>query len=192
MPAKKRAPRRAPSKRKPRARKTCDVCGREVSANNLARHMSTHTAEVVARGATVTSSDREVAHAVRALLEQYAAAAARGKQGRVDEVVRLGRIGRGLPSSTRDPAVVEQVLAIYDAEVIPRAPNALAQLRARQRRRDLAAALEQLRASGNGSGPRAVFVEGGARWAAANGIEYATFRDMGLPAGLLRDAGIRP
>lgn len=193
MPARKKPTKRQASAGKAnlaaaKAKKPCPVCGRMISGNNLRRHVATHEAPPVTHD-TIAPTSRAVTVAVGELLQQYRESVT-GKPRRA--VVGLGRIGRGLPTSTNDPDVVERAVAVYDAELIPAAPSLVVELKLRQRRRDLADAAERLRSSANGSGPRELFVRHGGAWAAEHGIDYATFRDMGLPASLLRAAGIRP
>lgn len=181
-----------------RAPRVCDVCGRSVSANNYRRHQAaihgivTHTAAVTRAPAAANGdapSSRAVSIAVGELLAQYRESKRPRRNG---ATVGLGRIGHGLPPTTSDPADVEAAIAVYDDELLPAAATPLVELRLRQRRIDLVAGLARLQQTSTATTARDVFVHHGARWAADNGIGYAAFRDMGLPASLLREAGIRP
>jgi hypothetical protein len=104
--------------------------------------------------------------------------------------VALGALA-GFPQFTTDADVVESAAVVFDSKA-ETAPGALKELHWRQRARDLRREADQLRARSNGGGDkaRAAFVKHGKVWAETNGIEYATFRDMGVPAAVLAEAGI--
>lgn len=94
--------------------------------------------------------------------------------------VSLGRAG-----ASADPEVIREH-AKELANGLDRLP-AIQRVKTVQRIRELNAAADRFESS---VGPEAVFVEHGKQWAEENGIEYATFRDCGVPARVLRAAGM--
>jgi hypothetical protein len=103
--------------------------------------------------------------------------------------VSLGALP-GFPMHTNEPAIVEKAIGVYQTRAAA-ATSPIAELRARQRVIDLRAGLALLEAHPSSSSARATFLEHGAQWATDNGISYAAFREMGVPANVLREAGIR-
>jgi hypothetical protein len=89
---------------------------------------------------------------------------------------------RGL---TRDPDEIDEYAEKIEAE-LAETTSSIKRLRLRQKVIDLRGVADALRQS---TGP-AFFVEHAADWADANGISYAAFRDLGVPADVLREAGI--
>lgn len=102
--------------------------------------------------------------------------------------VTLGALA-GFPSSTTDPETVRRAIEVM-RDRIADAKTPITELKARQRVRDLEYGLEALEVRAQGSANREIFVAYGAEWAEGAGIDYETFRDMGVPAEALREAGI--
>jgi hypothetical protein len=105
--------------------------------------------------------------------------------------IALGAL-RGFPAVTDDPAVIARAIDVIAAKAATTSSK-VAELQQRQRIRDLRAALERAQAGEDGTDDRAVFIAYGAQWAArrpGGPIEYATFREMGVPAADLKAAGI--
>lgn len=110
--------------------------------------------------------------------------------GKSREGIALGALP-GFPQWTSDPDVIDQAVAAIEKKANA-ATSPVSELRLRQRARDLRREAEAMRTKTeeNGAGNRAFFVQYGKQWADENGIEYATFRDMGVPADTLKEAGI--
>lgn len=108
-------------------------------------------------------------------------------------VINLGAL-KGFPAKTTDPEVGEKAIAYIESVVLPRAASGVGALKTRQRILTLRRQVAQLRSNGNGSrsSAKAGFIQYGAAWAAENGITYAAFRDSGVSAAVLREAGIKP
>ena len=94
---------------------------------------------------------------------------------------RRGR-RRTVESITKRLATIEQELD--DA-------TPLARLNLFQEQSDLSAELETLKQKTDGSELRAAFVEAAGRYAKSKGLEAAAFRQMGVDAKTLKEAGIR-
>lgn len=179
----------------PRALKACPICGREMTGNNLARHVATHetgTAKPAPAPAASTNGDGRSRRAVSMIIGGYLderAAHSAGRNGgrRRTNGVALGALP-DFPAFSSDPDEIDRA-----ADVIERTAttdkSSLMQLRIRQRVRTLRYEAEMLR-EGAAQSWESEFVEVAAAWADANGIEYDTFREMGVPAGVLRRAGI--
>ncbi len=93
---------------------------------------------------------------------------------------RRGR-RRTIESITKRLATIEQELD--DA-------TPLARLNLFQEQSDLSAELETLKQKTDGSELRAAFVEAAGRYAKSKGLEAAAFRQMGVDAKTLKEAGI--
>jgi hypothetical protein len=104
--------------------------------------------------------------------------------GRITRAVQLGALGKGLPQSTDDPAVVEQAIE----HIQQRMPDLtrLQQLHAQQRIIELRRAAASL----DGGNLTDRFVQVARAYGEANGIEYAAWRAMGVPAAVLKQAGV--
>lgn len=112
---------------------------------------------------------RRNAHSVKIYLE--ALNATRPKRGR-----------------KRTPKSIKAQLAAVDAELAEADP--LQELLLVQRRRDLEAALEALEQTTDIAPLERGFVEHAASYARNKGISYASFREVGVPADVLKRAGI--
>ncbi|MGI9605914.1 MAG: hypothetical protein ACR2P0_07215 [Acidimicrobiales bacterium] len=69
--------------------------------------------------------------------------------------------------------------------------SALARLNLIQERADLEVELAEMGTKVDGSELEAAFVEAGARYAASKGIRASSFRQMGVSAATLRQAGVK-
>lgn len=127
-----------------------------------------------------------ITKAVARYLDQCREHGANGKPG-----VWLGSL-KGYPARTSDPETVAAVIDLYQREVIPALTSPVQELKARQRVMTLRRELERMRKVSNGTADaaREDFVLVAADWAVTNGISYAAFREMGVPADVLREAGI--
>jgi hypothetical protein len=121
-------------------------------------------------------------------------AIARGIGNYLDELARgedrgwvsLGRAG----GATNDPAAVDAYadkLALEAEEIT----SPLKRLKLVQRVIDLREKAEGLRARADHTSWRDHFVEHAGAWAEDHGVSYAAFREMGVPAKVLKEAGIR-
>lgn len=90
----------------------------------------------------------------------------------------------------RTPESIQKRLAVIDEQY--ELAGALTALQLLQERKNLEAELATL-AAGNGVDLGALqkaFVKNAKGYGAAKGIAYSTWREIGVPAGVLRDAGI--
>lgn len=104
------------------------------------------------------------------------------------EVVKLGAL-KGFPAVTKDPAMVQKAID-HLIERADELPIGVKQLKMRQRIIDLRYGKECLEESGDDTEAHVWFVERGAAWCEANGVEYAALRDCGVPPALLKKAGV--
>jgi hypothetical protein len=157
-----------------------------ITANNLSRHVATHGDAPSTNGSKPkrksSKSGRAASNAVARYLDEVAEGATRGAS------VYLGKLP-GYPWTTTDPDVVDQA-ADDIAKKADAATSRLVEVKLRQRVANLRVEAEDLRAEESGEDAESEFVEVAAAWAEANGIAYETFRDMGVPARVLRAAGI--
>lgn len=102
------------------------------------------------------------------------------------EAVALGQIPK-LPAWSRDPAQVRKAAEWLRDRAAKE--QGVKRLRTLQRVRDLEYAAEELEAEPADS-LEGFFIANAAEYAQAAGIEYATFRDVGVPARVLKAAGI--
>lgn len=91
----------------------------------------------------------------------------------------------------RSPDRIKERLGEIENE-LDNDPTPLAELQLRQERLDLAAELEALEAAEESDPAKyeAKFVESAAAYSDAKGITYAAWREMGVPAGVLKRAGV--
>ncbi len=80
-------------------------------------------------------------------------------------------------------------LAAIEEEMVDASP--LAQLNLHQEQADLLAELESMKNQVDGTELRAAFVEAAGRYAENKGIKKAAFRQMGVDAATLREAGVK-
>jgi hypothetical protein len=172
-----------------RAPRTCEVCGRVVTANNLARHVRTHdngAAPAPAkrrRGKAAAPTGRAATVAIGAYLDEIADGGSYAA-GRV----ALGAL-EGFPAMSRDPEIIDAAAAEIERRA-DETTSRVRELKYRQRVLELRAGAEDLRAVATGDDAESAFVEVAAAWAEANGITYEAFREMGVPARVLKAAGI--
>lgn len=88
----------------------------------------------------------------------------------------------------RTPDSIKARIATIDASVDEADP--LTQLNLRQERQDLEAELASKQASDDISGLEAAFVEHAGAYTARKGISYGVWRTSGVPAAVLKKAGI--
>lgn len=103
------------------------------------------------------------------------------------EAIGIGR-APGLPATSTDPEVVDQAAA-YWLERASQEASILKELELRARARRLAEGAERLRAQPD---LEAAFVAHAAAYGKRKGVEWPTWREMGVPAEVLRSAGITP
>lgn len=102
--------------------------------------------------------------------------------------VALGRLP-GFPQSTTDPKIVDKAVA-HLRERADVMEIGVKQMKLRQRIRDLEYGADCLRATSGETKAHEWFMKYGAAWCEENGIEYGTLRDCGVPAALLKEAGV--
>lgn len=101
------------------------------------------------------------------------------------EALRRNKPKRG---RKRTPASIRKRLAAID-DALSEA-NAIQELELVQERRDLSEELAGLEAGDDLAGLEQGFVDNARAYAERKGISYASFRDVGVPAEVLRRAGI--
>lgn len=120
--------------------------------------------------------------AVRAYLDELRERALSGNGTHVT----LGRLD-GFPPATDDPDVVERAALTIRARA-DNAQSSLRELELRQRARTLEAAARRMRTADDSAVDG--FIEHGAKYSIEYGVEYATWREIGVPAAVLKQAGI--
>jgi hypothetical protein len=115
------------------------------------------------------------------------------REGGSTGAMNLGALS-GFPAKTADPDVADRAVAFYEATILPRerAKSALSELKARQRLMTMKRQAAAMRAGTNGHSAEAGFIANAADWAAANGVSYAAFREMGVTPAVLKQAGVKP
>ncbi len=88
----------------------------------------------------------------------------------------------------RTPDSINKQLANVEQELLVASPPK--ELELLQRRRDLQRDLDNLGDDTELAGLEAAFVEVAAEYGERKGIEYATWREFGVPAAVLKQAGI--
>jgi hypothetical protein len=173
----------------------CPECGRAMTSNNLARHRrAAHDVEPEPstnghRSTAVTSSTYARSKAIGAylaLVDEQSDARRNGQ--RMKRGANLGRLA-GFPNFTDDPDVIDAAADAL-AERARDTPSYIGALRQQQRAIELRQLADELRNGSESDEIEAAFVAVAAVWAAANGISYGAFRVMGVPAAVLREAGI--
>lgn len=102
--------------------------------------------------------------------------------------IALGQL-EGFPTWSADPAVVREA-ADAVAATVPDISSPTRRLLLIQRVLDLRAAADALEEADPAAALRAAFVETAAAWAEERGVSYAAFREYGVPADVLKEAGI--
>lgn len=141
-----------------------------------------HLAEVPARAPREPSQAHTEGRAVAAYLEALRLRAL-GKS----EAVGIGRVP-GLPATSTDPEVVDRAAAHWQEQAAQEA-SILKELELRARARRLAEGAQQLRAKPD---LETGFVKYAASYGKRKGVQWETWREMGVPAEVLRAAGISP
>jgi|TARA_R110002110_G_scaffold58456_2_gene166094 hypothetical protein len=88
----------------------------------------------------------------------------------------------------RSPEFVQKRLGAIESEVLDADP--IKELRLIQERRDLAAALESLATQSDLSELEAAFLKIASSYGSRNGISYGAWREIGVEASVLSQAGI--
>ena len=127
-------------------------------------------------------STQTIAHAIGRYLEGCG-------QGRRSRIVHLGQLN-GFPNATEDSGIVRQAADELEARAAD--ASILKKVDLLQRVRDLRIAADELDEAVEEDADEKMFVKYGKEWAAArkHPISYETFRDVGVPASVLKDAGI--
>jgi hypothetical protein len=185
------------AKKAARPKKECPECGLKVTGNNFNRHLTTHGATPARKSgrqpgkmdAERAASMGEKKIATVAIRNYLQSLEDNGTDWGTANVVTLSGVPGLNNGKYTDPEIVEdaaqRVLAAADQET-----NVLVKIKLRQRARNYVAAAESLRNNSNGHSPKSQFIKFGAAWAIENSIDYETFRDMGVPASVLKEAGI--
>lgn len=113
---------------------------------------------------------------------------AKGLNGK-SHAVSLGALP-GFPAATTDPKIVAKAIEHYEGKITAEPMGIIRELKLRQRIMDLRGAIEWLSYEPAEDTDRATFIAWGAEWATEHGISYGAFREMGVPAEVLREAGI--
>jgi len=182
----------------------CPECGQQITRNNLQRHrVSKHGVKASTNGAgrkagqTLTAAQRKTfaskhvaSRAIGAYLEQLdVESEARADGRRSSRGAYLGRL-EGFPNWSHDPDEIERA-ADAIAERALEVPSYVKALELQQRVLELREIAAEVR-DGGAAAVEQEFVAVAAAWAAERGISDAAFRVMGVPARVLKAAGISP
>jgi hypothetical protein len=178
-----------------RVKVPCPDCGREIGKNNLKRHRATHGAPSTKgsgkarKGRSAQGSQMARSKVVGAYLEQLDVLSEQRSQGRAGRRgAPLGRL-EGFPNWSEDPDEIERAADAIGERALEVSSYVKA-LELQQRVLELRAIAVELRES-PGDVLEAQFVEVAAAWASERGISYDAFRVMGVPARVLREAGVQ-
>lgn len=124
------------------------------------------------------------------MTDDHKAALAQGRaEGRVVrdylDALRANKPKRG---RKRTPESISKRLATIETEIADADP--LGELKLVQERRDLTAELAAMGQGVDVGETEAAFVEVAAEYSRRQGISYSSWRDVGVPAAVLRQAGI--
>jgi len=187
-----------------RAPVKCPECGQQITRNNLQRHrVSKHGVAPSsngvgrAKGQTLTAAQRKTfaskhvaSRAIGSYLEQLDVESEQRANGhRSSRGAYLGRLA-GFPNWSHDPDEIERA-ADAIAERALEVPSYVKALELQQRVLELREIATELR-EGDHDRLEQEFVAVAAAWASERGISYAAFRVMGVPARVLKAAGISP
>lgn len=122
--------------------------------------------------------------------DDHKAALAQGRsEGRaVREYLHALRANKPKRGRKRTPDSIDRRLKAVDAELAEADP--LGELRLIQERRDLIAERDRMGEGVDLGKVEQAFVEVAARYSARQGISYSSWREVGVPASVLRQAGI--
>jgi len=124
------------------------------------------------------------------LTDDHKAALAAGRQeSRMVRAYLDGlRAHRPRRGRKRSPESIQQRILAIEAEVLDADP--IKELRLIQERRDLASALESLSTQPDLGESEAAFIKIAASYGSRNGISYGAWREVGVEASVLSQAGI--
>jgi hypothetical protein len=179
-------------------KKKCKYCPARLHPNSINRHVRDSHPEKVEDSANPEASTPSTAtsngaastmaqsKAVSVYLEECRQARI-GKRRRSG--VTLGRL-EGFPAHTTDPAVVDRAIAEIEQRATVE-PKPLREIQLRQRIMDLRAASAAL-SNGNGDehASKDLFVKYASNVALRLNLSYEAFREMGVSAAVLKEAGI--
>jgi uncharacterized protein YicC (UPF0701 family) len=126
----------------------------------------------------------------RAMTDQHKAALAEGRSESRAVKAYLEALDQNRPrrGRKRTPDSVKKRLAAIDTQLEDASP--LQRLQLVQERMDLQRELEQLGTTVNLSALEAEFVTTASKYARRKGISYAAWRELGVPADVLKKAGV--
>jgi hypothetical protein len=125
---------------------------------------------------------REVTSGIGRYLDAIEDGTVNGKR-----IVRLGAL-KGFPNRTDDPDVIARAIELINEQA--QEGTSIERLQRTQRALTLARELDALVNAEDADDVQAFFVEHALAWATERGVGYGAFRAMGVPADVLRDAGI--
>ena len=140
--------------------------------------------------ATATKSASKKAPAKRAMSSDHKQKLAQGRNESrvVSRYLEAVTAGKGKRGRKRTPESISLQIARIDQEIDT--ASAIRRLELTQRRSDLALEKERLTARVDLTAVEKDFVKVAKSYAARNGISYASFRTLGVPADVLKKAGI--
>lgn len=109
--------------------------------------------------------------------------------GTGDGAITITGVGDAKYKKTTDPVEIQEAI-VRERAKLQEMPIGAKRLVALQKIRDMEAAFDRLVDSPNGASPEAAFVEVARAYSDENGIDYGTWRDAGVPARVLKLAGI--
>ena len=154
-------------------------------------YQSTHFArERFTAMATATKSASKKAPTKRAMSSDHKQKLAQGRNESrvVSRYLEAVTAGKGKRGRKRTPESISLQIARIDQEIDT--ASAIRRLELTQRRSDLALEKERLTARVDLTAVEKDFVKVAKSYAARNGISYASFRSLGVPADVLKKAGI--
>lgn len=125
---------------------------------------------------------REVTSGIGRYLDAIEDGTVNGKR-----TVAIGAL-KGFPQRTDDPEVIARAIEVINERA--QEGTSIERLQRTQRALTLARQLDALLNAEEGDDLRAFFVEHALAWATERGVGYGAFRAMGVPADVLRDAGM--
>ncbi len=140
--------------------------------------------------ATATKSASKKAPTKRAMSSDHKQKLAQGRNESrvVSRYLEAVTAGKGKRGRKRTPESISLQIARIDQEI--ETASAIRRLELTQRRSDLALEKERLTARVDLTAVEKDFVKVAKSYAARNGISYASFRSLGVPADVLKKAGI--
>jgi hypothetical protein len=178
----------------------CPECGKELTANNLSRHIqSRHPGAAIPAspgrsgrppGPLPTEVRASMAETRRlnAIITEYDEFLRSGGNA-VNATVTISGVDGFNNGKYNDPAKVDAAIEVLREKAKNEGPG-VKRILLVQRIHNLVSANERLRAMQNGSNPEKQFIEIAAEWSIQNGVDYAAWRDAGVPPRVLKAAGI--